>query len=112
MHPKEIIQHWVKIFNSGNAQALATLYHDGAINHQVNQEPTVGKIAIQKKFENEYKESEKVCNVDWGILEWREPLGLRGCGFFHILNDKIKLQRGYWDLLSFLRQHKLPLPRE
>ena len=52
MHPKEIIQHWVKIFNSGNAQALATLYHDGAINHQVNQEPTVGKIAIQEKFEN------------------------------------------------------------
>ena len=19
---------------------------------------------------------------DWGILEWKEPLGLRGCGFF------------------------------
>jgi hypothetical protein len=22
---------------------------------------------------------------DWAILEWRDPLGLWGCGFFHVL---------------------------
>ena len=49
---------------------------------------------------------------DWGILEWKDPLGLRGCGFFQISNGKIILQRGYWDKLSFLRQHKLPIPTE
>jgi hypothetical protein len=45
------------------------------------------------------------------ILEWSDPLGLRGCGFFHILDEKIAFQRGYWDKLSFLRLHGLPLPK-
>jgi hypothetical protein len=43
------------------------------------------------------------------ILEWKDPLGLRGCGFFRVENDKIVFQRGYWDRLSFLRAHGLPL---
>jgi SnoaL-like polyketide cyclase len=34
---------------------------------------------------------------------------LRGCGFFHVQNDKIVFQRGYWDKLSFLKQHGLPV---
>ncbi|MBN4043398.1 hypothetical protein JYQ94_19055 [Klebsiella michiganensis] len=42
-------------------------------------------------------------------LEWRAPLGLRGCGFFQIVNNKIIFQRGYWDKLSFLKQHNLPI---
>ena len=46
---------------------------------------------------------------EWAILEWKDPLGLRGCGFFHIVDGKIKLQRGYWDKLSFLKQHNLPI---
>jgi hypothetical protein len=45
----------------------------------------------------------------WAILEWRDPLGLRGCGFFRVEDDKIVFQRGYWDRLSFLRAHGLPL---
>lgn len=36
----------------------------------------------------------------WAILEWKDSLGLRGCGFFHIVNDKILFQRGYWDKIS------------
>jgi hypothetical protein len=24
---------------------------------------------------------------DWAILEWCDPAGLRGCGFFQIQND-------------------------
>ena len=51
-------------------------------------------------------------DADWAILEWRDPLGLRGCGFFKIENEKIVFQRGYWDKLSFLRQHDLPIPTE
>lgn len=49
---------------------------------------------------------------EWAILEWKDPLGLRGCGFFKIIDGKIKFQRGYWDKLSFLRMHKLPIPTE
>ena len=45
----------------------------------------------------------------WAILEWKDPLGLRGCGFFQVVNGKILFQRGYWDKLSFLKQHNLPV---
>jgi hypothetical protein len=40
---------------------------------------------------------------------WSDPLGLRDCGFFTILNDLIVFQRGYWDKLSFLKMHGLPI---
>ena len=46
---------------------------------------------------------------EWAILEWKDPLGLRGCVFFHIQNDHIVFQRGDWDKLSFLKQHNLPI---
>jgi limonene-1,2-epoxide hydrolase len=36
-------------------------------------------------------------------------VGLRGCGFFKIENGKVVFQRGYWDKLSFLKAHGLPL---
>ena len=42
---------------------------------------------------------------EWAILEWRDPKGLRGCGFFHVPEGKIRFQRGYWDKLSFLKLH-------
>ncbi|MCB0476129.1 MAG: nuclear transport factor 2 family protein [Flavobacteriaceae bacterium] len=119
MKPKELISSWVATFNEGNAEKIADYYHDDAINHQVANEPVVGKEAIREMFEREFKQAEMVCIVenifednDWGILEWKDPLGLRGCGFFQIANDKIKFQRGYWDKLSFLRQHNLPVPRD
>ena len=47
---------------------------------------------------------------DWAILEWKDPIGLRGCGFFYIKSDLIVSQRGYWDKLSFLRAQDLPIP--
>jgi hypothetical protein len=50
------------------------------------------------------------CDLARAILEWSDPLGLRGCGFFRIVDEKIAFQRGYWDKLSFLRLHGLPLP--
>ena len=33
-----------------------------------------------------------------------------GVVFFHVQNSLIQFQRGYWDKLSFLRIHNLPLP--
>lgn len=119
MKPKELIEEWVKAFNERDAGKIADFYHSDAINHQVANEPVVGKIAIQEMFENEFRQAEMTCIVenifedkDWGILEWKDPLGLRGCGFFHFSDGKIKFQRGYWDKLSFLRQHNLPISAE
>jgi len=119
MTPKEVIQKWVDAFNEGNAEKISEFYHDDAINHQVTNAPVVGKTAIKDMFTNEFNQADMTCIVehifedkDWGILEWKDPLGLRGCGFFQITDGKIKFQRGYWDKLSFLRLHKLSIPQQ
>lgn len=119
MKPKELILNWVDAFNKADINAIAEFYHDDAINHQVANEPIEGKMAIKQMFKNEFDTAEMVCIVEnifedgnWAILEWKDPLGLRGCGFFEIIDNKIKFQRGYWDKLSFLRIHNLPIPKE
>ena len=119
MKPAEIITEWVRIFNLADADLLSEFYHDDAINHQVANEPVIGKPAIRQRFVEEFETADMVCIIenifedgDWAILEWKDPLGLRGCGFFQIMDGKIKFQRGYWDKLSFLRQHGLPIPNE
>lgn len=117
MTPKEILLQWITAFNKADAAAISSLYAEEAINHQVANEPVIGKAAIKQMFETEFAHAEMVCipeNIfedgDWAILEWKDPKGLRGCGFFQIKNDQIVFQRGYWDKLSFLKLHDLPLP--
>lgn len=119
MSPKKLVQRWVELFNAADADALAELYHEDAVNHQVANSPVAGKTAIREMFRSEFAAAEMVCipeqvfeDGEWAILEWKDPLGLRGCGFFLVVNDKIMFQRGYWDKLSFLRMHGLPVPSE
>ncbi len=119
MKPSAIVKQWVAAFNQGDAEKLANLYTEDAVNHQVVNEPLAGREAIRKMFEFEFSRAEMVCIVEnifedreWAILEWKDPKGLRGCGFFQIDDNKIKFQRGYFDKLSFLRQQGLPLPKE
>ena len=117
MRPKEIVKAWVDAFNNGDAKALAALYTVDATNHQVANAPVVGKDAIYAMFSEEFASADMVCIVEhifedgeWAIFEWKDPLGLRGCGFFHIQHGLIQFQRGYWDKLSFLKAHNLPVP--
>ena len=119
MTPKELVEVWVAAFNRADVEALAGLYSESAVNHQVAETPVEGRAAIREMFAREFARAEMVCLVenlfadgDWAILEWRDPLGLRGCGFFQVRDSLIQFQRGYWDKLSFLRMHKLPLPSE
>lgn len=116
MRPKELIKKWLVTFGNKDVEALVSLYHDNATNHQVANEPVIGKINIKIMFEKEFATVEMVTIVEnifedgeWGILEWKDPLGLRDCGFFHVVESKILVQRGYWDKLTFLKQHDLPV---
>lgn len=116
MKPKQILEKWIEAFNNADTKMLTDLYSDDAVNHQVANEPVVGKDKIRHMFADEFANAKMICIVEnifedgeWAILEWKDPLGLRGCGFFHIVNDKIVFQRGYWDKLSFLKQHGLPV---
>jgi len=119
MKHKAVIEKWIELFNKGDAKKIAELYHTDAINHQVANDPIEGRKAIKEMFALEFNAATMTCIPEnifedgaWAILEWKDPLGLRGCGFFQVIDGKIKFQRGYWDKLSFLRMHKLPIPKE
>ena|SRR5690606_30995886 len=117
MRPRDVVQAWVEAFNRADLDGLTALYAPDAVNHQVVEAPAEGREAIRALFEREFAAAEMTCLVEhlfedgeWAILEWRDPLGLRGCGFFHVVDGLIVFQRGYWDKLSFLRLHGLPIP--
>ncbi len=117
--PKQVLEQFIAAFNRADADALAALYAEDAVNHQVAEEPVRGRAAIRRMFADSFATAKMTCLVEnlfadgeWAIMEWRDPLGLRGCGFFHVVDGKIVFQRGYWDKLTFLRQHGLPLPEK
>ena len=106
--PKDVVQAWIEAFNRGDVDALASFYAEDATNHQVVRDPVEGRAAIRSMFEQEFANADMECIVenlfedgDWAILEWRDPTGHRGCGFFRITAGLIRFQRGYWDRLSF-----------
>jgi len=117
MSPKQLVQQWVRRFNEGDVDGLASLYAVDAINHQVVTEALHGRPAIRHMFEVEFGRATMICmpeNIfedgEWAMLEWRDPTGLRGCGFFHVRNSEIIFQRGYFDQLSFFRLQGIPVP--
>ena len=119
MKPVEVVSEWVERFNAANVDGLLELYAEDAVNHQVVTDPLEGREAIRRLFEVDFARAKMVCVVEkiheageWAILEWSDPLGLRGCVFFQIKEDKIVLQRGYFDHLSFFRSQGIPVPDE
>ncbi|MBI4850643.1 MAG: nuclear transport factor 2 family protein [Acidobacteria bacterium] len=128
--PKETIKIWVKAFNDHDAIAASECYHNDAENLQVAIGiPLKGKQAILKDLEEFFAGTpDSYTNIEnlfedgqWAMLEWsgggnfvakdgsRKPYTLRGCGFFHIIDGKIKFQRGYWDKYTWFSQVGLPI---
>lgn len=114
MRAVDVVRAWVEAFNRADPDALAALYHADAVNHQVALEPVEGREAIREMFRREFASADMVCVVEAvhdagevAVLEWRDPLGLRGCGIFTVRDGRIAFQRGYWDRLSFLRRQGL-----
>ncbi|MGB3541790.1 MAG: nuclear transport factor 2 family protein [Rubrivirga sp.] len=104
MLPTEAAEAWVAAFAAGR---LASLYAADAVNHQVAELPVKGRPAIRAMFEREFAGAQMTCVVEnlfkdgkWAILEWCDPLGLQGSGFFHVVNGQIAFQRGYWGTIS------------
>jgi limonene-1,2-epoxide hydrolase len=116
MSPRQLVQAWVEAFNRADVDALAAFYTADAVNHQVAETPVCGRDNIRQMFASEFASAQMHCIVEdlfedgqWAILEWRDPSGLGGCGFFHVVQGQITFQRGYWDKLSFLRLRGLLL---
>jgi steroid delta-isomerase-like uncharacterized protein len=132
--PKAVIDDWVDAYNARDPHALIELYHDDAVNHQVAfGEPLQGReallesfIAFFDAFPDNYTHPVNVLeDGEWAVVEWKgggtftgelggnAPTGksftLQGCGFFHVLNGKIKFQRGYIDKHTWFTQLQLPV---
>jgi limonene-1,2-epoxide hydrolase len=119
MTPAQLVEIWIEKFNAADVDGIIALYAEDATNHQVVTDPLVGRENIRTLFEVEFARAKMVCNKetlheagDWAILEWSDPLGLRGCGFFHVQNDQIIFQRGYFDQLTFFKIQGIPVPDE
>ena len=90
LRPKEVVCKWVDAFNDHDVDAIVRLYHDNATNHQVTNDPVIGIEAIREMFTAEFSTADMTAIVEnifedgqWAILEWKDPLGLRGCGCQH-----------------------------
>ena len=86
LSPKEVVNKWVDAFNAGDVDTIVSMYDDNAMNHQVANEPVIGSAAIREMFVNDFSIANMVCIVEnifedgqWSILEWKDPLGFRGC---------------------------------
>ena len=126
-NPKAVLTEWVRLMNTHEPEKLGDLYHEDATNLQVAiGTPLVGKRAIVEDFRtffthipNTYTKIENLFeDGEWAILEWsgggkfkptEKNFTLRGCGFFRILDGKIKFQRGYWDKATWFGQVGLPI---
>jgi hypothetical protein len=117
MTPKALVKEWIRRFNTADVEGLAALYSLDAVNHQVVMDPLRGRAAIRHMFQIEFGRAKMVCieenlleSGEWAVLEWSDPLGLRGCGFFQVQDGQIIFQRGYFDQLTFFRIQNLPVP--
>ena len=94
LRPKEVVCRWVDAFNGHDVEAIAGLYHDGAVNHQVANEPVEGIEAIREMFAAEFAAANMTAIVE---------------NIFEDGQWAILVPRGYWDKLSFFKQHNLPV---
>lgn len=118
MSPTELVRAWIEKFNAADIDGLANMYAEDAVNEQaVLSEPLRGRRAIRKLFETDFERATMVCIEeriyecgDTAILQWTDPIGLKGCGFFQFRDGQIVHQRGYFDQLSFFKAQGLPVP--
>ena len=113
--PKSVVRASLEAFNAADADRLAALDREDATNHRVAFAPVTGHAAIRATFAAEFARATMVCvpenlfeDGDWAILEWSDPLGLRGCGVFRVEGGLTAFQRGDFDRLSFLEAQGLP----
>ena len=118
MSPTQLVRQWIELFNAADIDGLANLYDEDAVNEQaVFTEPLRGQAAIRSLFETDFSRAKMVCIEeriyecgDTAILQWKDPVGLKGCGFFQFRDDKIIHQKGYFDQLTFFKAQGLAIP--
>jgi len=62
--PKQLVRTWVEAFNRADVSALAALYADDAINHQVAESPVQGRENIRQMFATEFAKATMHCVIE------------------------------------------------
>jgi steroid delta-isomerase-like uncharacterized protein len=131
---KELLQNWIEAFQARDLESVVNCYAEKAVNFQIAAgEPSVGIKQIEtdtaeffKGFPDAWSRVENLMSDgDWAAWEWigggtflgefygNSPTGksfeIRGCGFFQFKDEKIILQRGYWDKVSWFSQIDLSI---
>ena len=126
---KELLQVWIEAFQARDLEKVVNCYAENAVNFQIaTNEPSVGREQIKidtaeffQGFPDAWSKVENLMSDSvWAAWEWigggtfkgefygNQPTGksfeVRGCGFFQFENDRIILQRGYWDKISWFSQ--------
>jgi limonene-1,2-epoxide hydrolase len=115
LKPKEIVEKWISHFNEADIKSLENLYAENAVNHQMPNEAISGRKNIGKMFRGEFEIAPNMHCIpvqiieegNWAVLEWKDPKGFRGCGFFEVIDDHIQTQRGYWDRMTFNKRYNI-----
>ena len=101
MKPKEVFGKWIDCFNKADAYHIAELYATNAVNHQVANEPIIGKESIYKMFRNEFATAKMVCMVEnifedgeWAIMEWKRLSWTSWMRIFHVKITKCSFKEG------------------
>ena len=63
MEPSELVRNWVEAFNRADVDALASMYEEDAINHQVAESPVKGRDAIREMLKNGFAAAEMHCII-------------------------------------------------
>lgn len=116
MQPKNVVKAWVEAFNSKDLDALSDFYREDASNHQVAEETARGRAAISKCLPK-VSTRRRWCASPRIFLKMENgqfssgviPKVSATCGFLHIVDAKIVLQRGCWGKLTFLLTNGLSL---
>lgn len=118
MTPTELMREWIRRFNAADIEGLVDLYAEDIVNEQaVCSEPLVGRAAVRRMLEVDFGRAKMECIEeriyecgDTAILQWKDPAGFEGCGFFRFRDGRIIHQKGYFDQLSFFRANGVPIP--
>ena len=89
LRPKEVVCKWVDAFNDHDVEAIVSLYHDNATNHQVTNEPVIGIEAIREMFTTEFTTADMTAIVEnifedgqWGNFRMERPIRIKRLRIF------------------------------
>ena len=123
--PFDLVRRWFQAFNAGDLDALATLYHDDAIN-DVGTVVARGREAVRQEIADTLARSPQrnvrmIARVETGAMhaEWRgreenpesgDVLTSAGYDEFWIEDGLIRRQRGVLHPLSFQAEDEVAVP--